>query len=146
MAGRAMPTTVASIEAIADPRTVASSTHLPGPLEYRSPAGWLAATCASLTAFASPSAIYAGRPECWGLQSPDLDSPASCATAPVVSSVRLGSTSVARLSASAPGGYLGCGTAITRNPAAAAERSPFAESSTAAHRCGGRPSRPVTAR
>ena len=36
MAGRAMPTTVASIEASADPRTVPSSTHRPGPLEYLS--------------------------------------------------------------------------------------------------------------
>jgi hypothetical protein len=36
MAGRAMPTTVASIDAIADPRTVPSSTHRPGPLEYLS--------------------------------------------------------------------------------------------------------------
>ena len=32
MAGSAMPTTVASIEAIADPSTVANSTHRPGPL------------------------------------------------------------------------------------------------------------------
>jgi hypothetical protein len=44
------------------------------------------------------------------------------------------STSLAAASAPGPGGYCGCGTAITCNPAAAAERSPFAESSTAAHR------------
>src|SRR5215469_3453345 len=146
MAGRAMPTTVASIEAIADPRTVASSTHLPGPLEYRSPAGWLAATGASLTSFTSPSAIHAGRPDGWRLQSADPDSPASCETAPGVSPVRLGSTSAARPSASGPGGYFGCGTAITRSPAAAADLSPFAESSTAAQRRGRWPSLLVTAR
>src|SRR5450755_4782177 len=39
MAGSAIPTTVASIEAIADPRTVAASTQRPGPLPYLSPAG-----------------------------------------------------------------------------------------------------------
>src|SRR5215475_6292583 len=38
MAGRAIPTTVASIPASADPRTVPSSTHRPGPLEYLSQA------------------------------------------------------------------------------------------------------------
>src|SRR6266516_7114375 len=41
MAGSAMPTTVASIEASADPSTVASSTHRPGPLAYRRLPGWL---------------------------------------------------------------------------------------------------------
>src|ERR1700732_882635 len=39
MAGSAMPTTVASIEAMADPSTVASSTQRPRPLAYLRPAG-----------------------------------------------------------------------------------------------------------
>ncbi len=39
MAGSAMPATVASIEAIADPSTVASRTHRPGPLAYLRPPG-----------------------------------------------------------------------------------------------------------
>jgi hypothetical protein len=34
MAGKAMPTTVASIEAMADPRTVAARTHRPRGLSY----------------------------------------------------------------------------------------------------------------
>ena len=40
----------------------------------------------------------------------------------------------------------GCGTAMTRRPAAAAERRPFEESSTAAQSAGEQPSRAVTAR
>ena len=51
MVGSAMPTTVASIDAMAEPSTVASSTHRPGPLAMTSPgcvplaaaAGWLIA-------------------------------------------------------------------------------------------------------
>jgi hypothetical protein len=38
MAGKAMPTTVASMAAMAEPRTMATSTHRPAPLPYRSPA------------------------------------------------------------------------------------------------------------
>src|SRR5580658_3344771 len=71
---------------------------------------------------------------------------ASAATASVVSPARLGSTRLARASASGSGGYCGCGIATTRRPAAAAERSPLEESSTAAQSGGGQPSPAVTAR
>ena len=63
-----------------------------------------------------------------------------------VSPSRPVSTSLAACSAAGSGGYLGCGTAMTCNPAAAADRSPFVESSTAAHASGAKPSRSVTAR
>src|SRR5438132_1280818 len=67
-------------------------------------------------------------------------------TASTVSSARPGTTRLAAASASAAGGYAGRGTAITVMPAAAAERSPFDESSTAAHDPGGTPSVAATDR
>jgi hypothetical protein len=70
----------------------------------------------------------------------------SAAIAAAVSSARLGTTSRAALIASGAGGYFGCGTAITWQSAAAAARSPFDESSTAAHARGACPSWLVTAR
>src|SRR6266700_1800699 len=48
--------------------------------------------------------------------------------------------------ASASGGYWGCGMAMTRKPAAAAERRPLEESSTAAQSGGEQPSLAATAR
>ena len=65
---------------------------------------------------------------------------------PGVSSVSESSTSRAWSRASAAGGYSGRGTAMTARPAAAAERSPFEESSTAAHAAGATPRRPVASR
>jgi len=67
-------------------------------------------------------------------------------TAATVSSVRLASSSRAPASASGAGGYSGRGTAMTASPAAAAERSPLEESSTAAHDCGSTPSNRATVR
>src|SRR5262249_62057101 len=63
MAGRAMPTTVASIPAIADPMTVPSSTHRPGPLEYLSQACPPAVTAGAPTVlpshpFSAPSPVF----------------------------------------------------------------------------------------
>src|SRR5690242_9658803 len=68
------------------------------------------------------------------------------ATASVVRSVRAGRTRLARARASGSGGYSGCGIAMTCRPAAAAERRPFEESSTAAQLVGATPSMAVTAR
>src|SRR5262249_20474006 len=47
MVGSAMPTTVASMEASADPRTVASRTHRPAGLEYLRPGSALVIVPAS---------------------------------------------------------------------------------------------------
>lgn len=60
--------------------------------------------------------------------------------------VRLASTSRAWSSAAGSTGYSGRGIAITARPAAAAERTPLAESSTAAQRSGRWPSWRATAR
>src|SRR6185437_10827759 len=57
-----------------------------------------------------------------------------------VSSASDPSVTSARASASSPGGKCGFGIAITRIPAAFAERIPLRESSTAAQRSGGTPS------
>src|SRR6266508_3530259 len=55
-------------------------------------------------------------------------------------------TTAARIRASSSKGYRGWGTATTRIPAAAADRTPFDESSTATHPAGSTPSRSATAR
>jgi DNA-binding CsgD family transcriptional regulator len=89
---------------------------------------------------------HAGTTQNARLHADDHHAPASASTAAGVSWSRPVSTSPASSSAAGSGGYLGCGTAITRSPAAAADRRPLVESSTAAQSCGRRPSRAVTAR
>src|SRR6266480_2676028 len=71
---------------------------------------------------------------------------ARAATASGVRSARVGRTRLVTARASGSGGYWGCGIAMTCRPAAAAERRPLEESSTAAQAAGGTPSPAVTAR
>src|SRR6266511_371379 len=73
MAGSAIPTTVASIDATADPSTVASRTHRPGALAYRSPAAFSTtamAQCTTRTVLPGgrgcPPPSYARRPSASG--------------------------------------------------------------------------------
>src|SRR6266516_4472817 len=75
MAGSAMPTTVASIEAIADPSTVASSTHRPGPLAYRRLPGWLEVASGVPNAPTSPFPPRAAREGCHAVRATPLSPP-----------------------------------------------------------------------
>src|SRR5689334_7359263 len=83
-----------------------------------------------------------GHPRCQAPGVPQRDA----STTDTVSSPSEPSTTFAPASASSSGGYDGFGIASTRIPAAAAERIPLCESSTAAQRTAATPSRRAASR